>query len=307
MLYLFTWFKECVDPSIQEKPHTPVHVLVHQNPIMTPHLQKMTAFTSILCFILCFHIADHNVHVYAKLQPVFIATSTKSKSDKPVQTATDAAMALNSIQFMEMLVGTKNSADIKTYIQSVGLVSHRNYDMEPDTDTEKSILSWTDSFASVNFFSLFRPKVSSSDNKSVVKHSQSKSKWNISNSCVEHETVAEYNGRLWFLNKSGIKFRETIQVVGTSSDGKSSTVECITEYYNRNEWISCSKVICEFTSHSHNDENSTQKDEVGLKMTLDCQLLVWLPLPHIAKNEVRNKITSVFERVAIDFFKERAK
>lgn len=55
------------------------------------------------------------------------------------------------------------------------------------------------------------------------------------------------------------------------------------------------------------EENwSEDEEEVKVKMALDSELLVWLPLPKAASNAVGKKISSVFEAVALDFFEELA-
>jgi hypothetical protein len=43
-----------------------------------------------------------------------------------------------------------------------------------------------------------------------------------------------------------------------------------------------------------------------VKMTLDCKLLIWLPLPPAARRAVARKIIDVFESVAVAFFDELA-
>jgi hypothetical protein len=43
-----------------------------------------------------------------------------------------------------------------------------------------------------------------------------------------------------------------------------------------------------------------------VKMTLECKLLVWLPLPSIASKAVRKKISSVFEEIVAEFFDDLA-
>lgn len=138
--------------------------------------------------------------------------------------------------------------------------------------------------------------------------------------CPSYETVAEYIGRLWFMNnnnynddanKNGIKFRETIKVVSLSHDGTTATVECHTEYYNGSAWVSCCKITCEFSSNAPSGEERDGEEgravDLGLKMTLECELLVWLPLPGSASRAVKRKIRSVFESVALDFLDERAR
>jgi hypothetical protein len=41
-------------------------------------------------------------------------------------------------------------------------------------------------------------------------------------------------------------------------------------------------------------------------MSLDCKLLIWLPLPPAARRAVARKIIAVFESVAVAFFDELA-
>lgn len=251
------------------------------------------------------------INTNATTHPVFISTS-KSKGVKPVISATEAAVALNSIHFMERLIGVKNSAEVKTYTQSANVlatdyVHSRNGDATATPG--RTMFSWTKNIMPNILKQRFLSSMQDDDvkitNNNSVHCSRSKSKWRISsNPCPTHETVAEYIGQLWFLNKSGIRFRETMKVVAISPDGKSSTVECNTEYHNGSKWISCSKIICEFTSHSNDRDAEVRQnsDDLGVKMKLDCELLVWLPLPNAAKNGVKNKISSVFESVALDFF-----
>lgn len=241
--------------------------------------------------------------ILAKPQPVFIAISN-SKGVKHVTSATDAAMALNSLHFMEMFVGVKNSAEIKTYTQYAQQLSlEPDLPIEDDT-SENTILSWTAKLIP-GIFKRRKNAVQEEDanvtKKSLLQCPQSQFK---SSPCPKHETVAEYVGQLWFLNKNGIRFRETIKIVAISSDGRSSTVECNTEYHNGSKWIRCSRIICELTSHAHDGDRSLQhhKEALRVEMTLDCELFVWLPLPHAAKQGVMNKISSVFESVALEFF-----
>ena len=120
-------------------------------------------------------------------------------------------------------------------------------------------------------------------------------------------------------SRGTIKFKETIHVLETSVDGSTSIVECNTQYHNGDEWIDCSRVICHFSSSlekvgstTRNDDSCNDDNQVGLmerrrvKMTLDCKLLIWLPLPPAARRAVARKIISVFESVAVAFFDELA-
>ena len=67
-------------------------------------------------------------HTHAKPHSVFIAIS---KNTTLAPTATDVAMGLNSIQFMEKLIGIKNSADIRTYTRSAELFADPDYHLVP--------------------------------------------------------------------------------------------------------------------------------------------------------------------------------
>lgn len=195
-----------------------------------------------------------------------------------VTTATDAAIAMNSIAFIELLSGAKNTADIKTYtrapifLHSVADGSSNNYDKLSEGNSESERLS--SGFASTS-----------------------------------NETVSEYLGRLWFLPETGIRFRETIRILSVSTDGQSSTVECITQYQRGSRWIDCSRIICTFSSASLasvGSEKMAPEKKADVKMELECELLVWLPMPNAVSKQVASKIRSVFETVALDFFKELA-
>lgn len=256
----------------------------------------------ILPFILLFY--SHLQNTYARSHPVFVATNPKGA--KPVSSATDAAMALNSIQFMERLIGIKNAADIKTYTQSTRRFEGDPYPLERHNEEIRPMFSWTERIIPDFVKRMLSVSLHKEVNSNAVESSDfkcSKLSLSISNPCPKHETVAEYIGQLWFLNKRGIKFRETIKVVAISSDGRSSTVECHTEYNNGEKWISCSRIICEFRTHTHNEIESSLKNNKskGIKMHLNCELLVWLPLPSAAKKGVKNKISSVFEKVALEY------
>lgn len=272
----------------------------------------------------------------APTEPVFIATKGKTSRTKQqytnkikvmessaVYTASDAAVALNSIQFMEMLTGIKNSMDVKTYTKSLtrqqpisndsDIASSESNNDTADLATTTAI--WTKSLSVVSRW-FRRRAVTHTDDRDTNEttelmynqcSSQSTSIWNMAskNTCPSHETVSEYVGRLWFLPDSkALKFRETIKIVSLSPDGNSSTVECNTEYHNGSNWVDCSKIVCRFVSV---ENNVVKGKRLGVKMTLDCELLVWLPLPKAASKAVGKKISSVFESVAIDYFEALAR
>mmetsp|Transcript_34530 Transcript_34530/g.72709 ORF Transcript_34530/g.72709 Transcript_34530/m.72709 type:complete len:285 (+) Transcript_34530:132-986(+) len=226
-----------------------------------------------------------------------------------VTTATDAAVAMNSIEFIELLSSIKNTADVKTYTQTPSV------DCGDDGASTKQ---W--SLASRFFGNDDETTIGNhSSNHDCLPKSTAEAPIHLSKHCSlgisSHETVSEYIGRLWFLpDGKGIKFRETIRILSISADGKSSTVECTTQYQKGSQWIDCSNIICVFSSvpsgavqrGSGGVDGHNNNTEMKVKMTLDCEVLVWLPLPKAATNQVRKKISSVFETVALDFFEELA-
>jgi hypothetical protein len=258
-----------------------------------------------------------------------------------VSTAADVAIAMNSLAFMNTLCGRKNTADVKTFTQAItSSMGHTNNSMQKKTydssiekrnnasegDDDSTLPSWT--FLSVLFRNedqVCRPEISPEndhhDSNSNNIHTTTKTTTTTIPPTTSHETVAEYIGKLWFLpkNKGTIKFRETIRILSLGLDGGTSTVECHTQYYNGQDWIDCSKVICHFSSVSSNHEegihtNVNDHDAASssssmlqkVKMTLDCKLLVWLPLPSVASKAVQKKISSVFEEIVAEFFHELA-
>ncbi|KAL7452092.1 hypothetical protein ACHAWC_006513 [Mediolabrus comicus] len=268
-----------------------------------------------------------------------------------VNSAADAASAMNSISFINILCAQKNTADVRTYTQksntlssspsfadatATTIASRNTSNSESDTiltswplldilfrkkHEEKSPEKSTENESSSNNNS------SSSSSSSRKGHTAKNTEATISSpssslpkTISSHETVAEYTGRLWFLPRSRgtIKFKETIRVLETSVDGSTSIVECNTQYYNGDEWIDCSRVICHFSSFlekvggitrsdgSCNEDDDIVSMERKVKMTLDCKLLIWLPLPPAARRAVVKKIIAVFESVAVTFFDELA-
>eukprot|EP00984_Skeletonema_dohrnii_P013532 scaffold5597_cov154-Skeletonema_dohrnii-CCMP3373.AAC.1 len=248
-----------------------------------------------------------------------------------VSTAADAALAINSIKFMNTLCGRKNTADVRTFTQSItSSMGHTNdvhVQNKNDACIEKQNASRDDDETQWTLLNVFFrneeqqdcPEIMSPKENSSSLHN--KPNTNLPQSTTStHETVAEYIGKLWFLpkDKGTIKFRETIRIISLGLDGETSTVECHTQYYNGSEWVDCSKVLCHFSSLSTNyqqvrtdmnnddDGASTTSLQQKVKMTLDCELLVWLPLPSVASKAVRKKISSVFEEIVAEFFDELA-
>lgn len=241
-----------------------------------------------------------------------------------VNTATDAAIAMNSIEFMDLLSNCKNTADIKTYTQSPmkpPIVSHTSESTKEHDHSAPSNNGSSWGFSSWGFGGGANTSgdVIGDESSSIhlsdhdcLSESAKESNQPSRFLCTSHETVSEYIGRLWFLSdEKGVRFRETIRVLSISADGQSSTVECTSQYHNGSRWVDCSKVICKFSSVplvsiGNGDQSGNEDQGARVKMSLDSEILVWLPLPKAASRAVGKKITSAFETAALVFFEELA-
>lgn len=263
-------------------------------------------FFSIICsFLIVIVMTTHTTSAKTSTTEVFIATSTRSSRRRQHHTSKkmhvlspiDAATAINSERFINLLVGEKGSKDVKTYTQKL---SSSNSGQNRHLSNTWSISKWM-------MFGGARSSTddgSSNDNDSLATSTSANNHAHIVPSS-SHETITEYKASLWFLsNSKGMRFRETIRILSISPDGQSSTVECISQYHNGSKWVDCSKVICNFSSVSISKQNS--KDNTKVRMILDGEVLVWLPLPKSASRAVGKKIINVFEQAALTFFDELA-
>lgn len=295
---------------------------------------KRESRTSFKYLVIALHLVSTvNMSRASNADAVFIETQSK-KTTPPkklgsqldahptwVVTASDAAQAMNSVKFMDMLVGVKNAARVNTYTHTPEQVLPEGSILVAEGDEEKNSASWTPSFVQ-SFWRTGDAKVDV-DDKGVAKSKIGIESLISTDACSRpsYVTTSEYTGRLWFLPDStgGIKFRETIKVVSLAADGKSSTIECNTQYHNGKRWVDCSRIVCRFLSVSllhdkdQDDRSSLQsqkrnnvQDDEQVEMSLDSELLVWLPLPGPASRAVQKKISSVFKTVATDFFEELA-
>ncbi len=169
---------------------------------------------------------------------------------------------------------------------------------------------------------------------SSTKILQSDTTGSSSNTCTRggdeehHHHIVEYTGRLWFLRKTPVRFQEIVRLVGVSSCGMNSTVECITKYRatKKSEWVDCARVLCKFSRKRNNEasEKSTNTSEhrglggiisyVGGKLLDDAQqdgddllgmeiqseLLVGLPLFGI-RGKITEQISKTFEEAANNY------
>jgi len=252
-------------------------------------------FSIIHALLIVIVITKQTILAKTSTTETFIATSNRSRlhTSKKMQVSSplDAATAINSERFINLLVGEKGSKDVKTYTQKLS---------SSNSDQNRHVISNT---WGISKWMMFGDRSSSNDNDFLPTTSTPSIDNHTSSS---HETITEYKASLWFLsNKSkGMRFRETIRILSISPDGQSSTVECISQYHNGSKWVDCSKVICYFLSVAISNQNS--KDNTKVKMILDGEVLVWLPLPKTAARAVGKKIINVFEQAALTFFDELA-
>ncbi|KAL3805728.1 hypothetical protein ACHAW5_010931 [Stephanodiscus triporus] len=222
---------------------------------------------------------------------------------REMASAMDAAVAMNSIEFISHLTSYKDTTNIKTYTQTTPSSCENTHSTSKNNDSSRGISSW--------IVGSMKSSGCNVSNKSAETKSMDYDH-PFSNPCTTHATVIEYVAQLWFLpvKREGVRFRETIRVLSISADGRSSTVECTAQYHNGSRWIDCSRVICNFTSVpfvsvENNVRRHRNKDQrASVKMSLDGELLVWLPLPKAASKAVGKKIISTFKTAALDFFHE---
>lgn len=164
----------------------------------------------------------------------------------------DAAMSMNSIDFLEELVKIKDTVDEKYYdLYENGNVSDNNNNNNKDYDYDE------------------------------------KNKENL-------VSVVEYTGKLWFMNKRGVKFQESVKINNLSKCGKYSTVECMTKYKSKNKWVDCSRVICSFQESDNNQ---------GLEMKVGSEILVTLPLFGVG-GAIKKQISKTFQVATDSFFQQ---
>ena len=258
---------------------------------------------------------------------VFIATTTTSSSTtttKPwqkrhqlsrinvVNTASDAATAINSERFMNLLADVKGGVNTSTEQVSeqkqnaVKCISQQQQHNSIIYNQSKEDSSWV---LTRWLFGGGGEGQDTTDSPSAITTQDANCLPIDQGSKIpssSHETITEYTGRLWFLSnkKGGIRFRETIRVISISSDGQRSTVECISQYYNGNKWIDCSKVVCNFIVTNNNNNGHRQRIKDKVKMMLEGEVLVPLPLPKVASKAVGKKIITVFEQAALAYFQD---
>lgn len=175
----------------------------------------------------------------------------------------DAAELMNSVEFLEELVKDKDTIDEKYY----GL-----YDPDQILSDENSRESENISYGNGSI------ALSINSNKEEISKPIS---------------VVEYTGILWFLSKRKVQFQESVRITNLSKCGK-STIECITRYKKKDNWVDCSRVLCSFQEKDNNQ---------GLQMEIGSEILVRLPLLGVG-GALNKKISVTFENATNSFFRK---
>lgn len=255
--------------------------------------------------VLMASVSDAAVHAPTTpmhMQYRLMGTSSTS-SLVTTNTAEDAALAMNSVEFISHLASYKESDDVQSYRQvgkpkvEVGGGGSTIIMESSNKERTRSLTSWIGLGGMTNN----RSNDPTESNYLSTSHP-------ARTRTTNHETVTEYNAnKIWFLpsvNK-GVRFRETIRVLSISTDGRSSTVECSTQYFLGSRWVDCSRVLCKLENNIQSSggrhHNKVPRHQ-NVKMSLESEVLIWLPLPKAAIRAVRKKIVSVFEEAALDFF-----
>jgi len=241
-----------------------------------------------------------------------ITTKTTSNASSSFHTLSpiQAATAMNSVDFLKELIKQKNTSN-EIYFQEVdkgegtvprGKKMGRSVSIPPQPQQQS------------------KQSVETVD-ESLSSSSSPERKQRMTNTC-------EYTGKLWFMRKRGIRFRETVRICtddrgsSSSTTSSSSSVECLTKYKHKNEWVDCSKVICTFAippSPSLTEEGDTilptrtrkiKKKAIAtttaggggtIVMKVDSEILLRAPLFGV-NGAVKEKITKTFGSAAEAFY-----
>mmetsp|Transcript_17809 Transcript_17809/g.42061 ORF Transcript_17809/g.42061 Transcript_17809/m.42061 type:complete len:295 (-) Transcript_17809:108-992(-) len=229
---------------------------------------------------------------------LFIPTppSKKGRSGSNQKDVLSAAKSMNSVAFLSKLVSLKDTSNVK-YFKShkqevaVANVARGGGVASPNQRKRGYFLRRVASAARSGTVQLSAGRDAIHEESKV----DSDQLHGITDggvaSKLSETTTTEYTGNLWFVRNKGIRFRETVSVSDVSSDGKNATVECITTYHTGGKWHDCSKVTCKLLAVDR-----------GINMVTESELLVKVPLPGLAGNAVRSKITAAFESAAEAFF-----
>lgn len=119
-------------------------------------------------------------------------------------------------------------------------------------------------------------------------------------------TSCEYTGKLWFLRKAGLRFRETVTVVaatGEGDDGVAIVARCDSELRKNGKWIKCSSTTCTVGNDPTRDDAKENEDGGAFAFVVKSELSVKLPLRGVSSAVVK-KINVTFQK-AIKMFLEK--
>jgi len=208
------------------------------------------------------------IEVSAKATTDAFTTSSKDNNDHteiihiPMSiSAKEAAISMNSIQFLEQLVKIKDTFDEKYY----GLSENINQGC-----------------------------IIAGDSDSCLRMNENET--TKTNNVNDFISVVEYTGRLWFMNKRGVQFQESVRIKKLSNCGSYSTIECMTRYKRKDRWVDCSRVLCSFQPNTKGR---------GLKMKIGSEILIGLPLFGIGST-VKKQILKTFQIATDSFFHQLA-
>ena len=225
------------------------------------------------CFIICLMISI----ILKSSVSTGIATTSTNKNDLIEQrthnndaksspqylslSPRDAAVSMNSLDFLEELVKIKDTVDEKYY----GIYDSHDHDMNDKNNEVRGDRNQNGPL-------MIQDNGSDTNNERLI-------------------SIVEYTGRLWFMRERGIQFQERVRIKNLSEHG--STIECITKYKRKNEWVDCSRVLCSF---------QVNNDSQRLKMKVGSEILMRLPLLG-AGGAVKRQISKSFEAAAESFFR----
>lgn len=174
-----------------------------------------------------------------------------------------AANKMNSISFLEYLVGSKNSTQEVFYQEKL-----KQQTQSPAILCVPNILKTNDQDSS-----------------------------NDSTHDMDVATSCEYSGKLWFMPKT-LRFLETVKVADVSSCGKRSIVECITKFKRGKKWVDCSRITCTFLDGA----NVADTNPIGVEMDVTCDILVPISflksrMREIVRETYKNAAEAYYEEI----------
>jgi len=160
----------------------------------------------------------------------------------------------NSIEFLRELCSRKNTFDVRYFTSPISSAVAHHPQLLP-----------------------------SGGDQSVIKRQEGTS-CDFSSSC-------EYTGKLWYISKQGIKFRETLRVHPTAAQ-----VTCMTEVLYRKQWKACAQVDCLVEVSTEGSPQLTTTSQV---------LMIPKMVPKTIQTALKQMIASTFETAALAFLQNQ--